>query len=64
MHKTGRRWYRKGNDAWYVWHAGKQVLLAKERANKAEAFARFAELLADPVLRLVLLVRFPSLSEV
>jgi integrase len=48
MHKTGRPWYRKGNDAWYVWHAGRQVFLAKGRASKAEAFSRFAEILAGP----------------
>jgi hypothetical protein len=46
--KTGRPWYRKGNDAWYVWHAGKQVLLAKGRGAKADAFAKFADLLNAP----------------
>ncbi|MBX9578890.1 MAG: site-specific integrase [Gemmataceae bacterium] len=49
MRKTGRPWYRKGNDSWYVWHAGRQVQLAKGRGSKAEAFARFAELLTSPV---------------
>ena len=48
MQKTGRPWYRKGKDAWYVWNAGRQILLAKGKDNKAEAFARFAELLVEP----------------
>src|SRR3954452_24994316 len=49
MHKTGRPWYRRGKDSWYVWHAGQQVFLAKGKKNKAEAFARFAEILdAEP----------------
>lgn len=48
MHKTGRPWYRKGNDSWYVWHEGRQVQLARGRANKAEAYSRFAELLTGP----------------
>lgn len=49
MQKTGSPWFRKGKDAWYVWHAGRQVFLAKGKANKAEAFARFSELLTGPV---------------
>lgn len=47
--KTGQPWYRKGTDSWYVWHSGRQVRLATGRANKAEAYARFAELLDAPV---------------
>ena len=46
--KTGRPWYRKGRDSWHVWHEGRLVFLAKGRANRAEAFARFAELIAGP----------------
>jgi hypothetical protein len=48
MQKAGRPWYRKGKDAWYVWHDGRQVHLARGKENKAEVFARFAELLAGP----------------
>ena len=48
MAKIGRPWYRKGTDSWYVWHENKQLLLAKGRRNKAEAYARFAELLNSP----------------
>src|SRR4051812_23204926 len=49
MRKTGCPWYRKGNDSWYVWHEGRQVLLAKGRENKASAYRKFAELLgAEP----------------
>jgi integrase len=48
MAKTGSPWYRKGKDSWYVWHAGRQVFLAKGKGNKAEAFARFSALLNDP----------------
>jgi integrase len=50
MHKTGRPWYRRAKDSWYVWHEGQQVFLAKGKENKAAAFARFAEILgAEPV---------------
>jgi hypothetical protein len=45
MQKTGRPWYRRGKDSWYVWHEGQQVFLAKGKKNKAEAFTRFAEIL-------------------
>jgi integrase len=45
MRKTGCPWYRQGTDSWYVWHEGRQVLLAKGRESKAEAYARFAALL-------------------
>jgi integrase len=45
--KTGRPWFRKQTDSWYVWHRGRQVPLAKGRANKAAAYARFAELLRE-----------------
>ena len=46
--KTGRPWYRKQNGAWYVCFRGKQVLLAKGRAAKAEAHRAFAALLDGP----------------
>jgi integrase len=45
MKKTGTPWYRSSHDAWYVWHEGRQVPLAKGKEGKAEAYARFAELL-------------------
>lgn len=45
--KTGRPWYRKDREAWYVQHKGKQVKLAEGKANKAEAFAVFARLLTE-----------------
>ena len=52
MTKTGKPWFRKTHNGWYVWHLGKQVLLAKGKENKPEAFAQFAALLgaksADP----------------
>jgi integrase len=48
MRKTGRPWFRKGTDSWYVWHDGRQVFLARGRANKADAYARFAALLTAP----------------
>ena len=38
-------WYRSSHDAWYVWHGGRQIPLAKGKENKGEAFARFAEVL-------------------
>jgi hypothetical protein len=45
MHKTGRPWYRRGNDSWYVWFNGKQEMLARGGTNKAAACIRFAELI-------------------
>jgi integrase len=48
MNKTGSPWYRKSRDSWHVWHEGRQIFLAKGKDNKAEAFARFAELLTGP----------------
>jgi integrase len=48
MRKTGTPWYRSTHDAWYVWHEGRQVPLAKGKENTAEAFARFAEVLGAP----------------
>jgi hypothetical protein len=50
MRKTGRPWYRKQRDAWYVQIDGQQIILAKGHENKAEAYARYAALLgAGPV---------------
>ena len=45
MKKTGMPWFRSSHNAWYVWHQGRQVPLAKGRDNKAEAMAQFAALL-------------------
>lgn len=45
--KTGSPWYRRATDSWYVWHSGRQVRLAEGKKNKAEAYARFAELIGD-----------------
>lgn len=39
-------WYRAARDAWYTTVRGKKVMLAKGRANKAEAQARFHKILA------------------
>lgn len=44
MARTARPWYRKGRDAWCVHHKGKLVTLAKGKANRREAFRRYAEL--------------------
>jgi len=46
--KTGRPWYRKSTNSWYVWHSGRQMRLAEGKKNKAEAYARFAEILGSP----------------
>ena len=48
MRKTGTPWYRSTHDAWYVWHEGRQVALARGKEKKAEAFAQFAALLGAP----------------
>lgn len=48
MRTSGQPWFRKASNAWYVCHQGKQVRLALGKANKAEAHARFAELLGHP----------------
>ena len=39
-------WYRASRDAWYTTVRGKKVMLAKGRANKAEAQAAFHKVLA------------------
>ena len=47
MRTSSKPWYRKQNDAWYVELAGKQVLLAKGKANKADAKRKWHELIAE-----------------
>ncbi|WP_435017457.1 hypothetical protein TA3x_005068 [Tundrisphaera sp. TA3] len=37
MRTSVKPWYRQARDAWYVQIDGKQVKLAKGKANKAEA---------------------------
>jgi integrase len=39
--------YRRFNDAWYVQIGKQQIKLAKGKANRAAAYQRFAELIAD-----------------
>lgn len=41
-----RPWYRKSKDAWFVMIDGKQKLLAKGKAAKAEAEAAFYRMMA------------------
>jgi integrase len=43
--------YRRFNDSWYVQIGKRQVRLVKGKANRAEAYRRFAELLAGDVSR-------------
>lgn len=43
--RSPKPWFRSTHDAWYVQHRGKQVLLAKGKANKAEAMAAFHKLM-------------------
>ena len=38
-------WYRSNRDGWFVQHNGKQVLLARGKANKADAQAAFHKLM-------------------
>jgi integrase len=47
MRTSSKPWYRKQNDAWYVEHNGKQVMLAKGKANKADARRKWLELMAE-----------------
>ena len=44
--------YRRSNDSWYVQFGKKQVRLAKGKANRADAYRRFAELIAGDVGRM------------
>jgi integrase len=39
-------WYRKSNDSWYVEVGGKQLRLAKGKANRQEAVRKFHRLMA------------------
>src|SRR5437868_1359411 len=43
--------YRRSNDSWYVQFGKKQVRLAKGKANRADAYRRFAGLKQDRPLR-------------
>lgn len=45
--RSPRPWFRSDRDAWYVQHDGKQVLLARGKANKAQAVAAFHKLMAN-----------------
>lgn len=47
MAKTAGPWYRKQGDAWYVCVHGKQILLAKGKANRAEATKAFHRLMLE-----------------
>jgi hypothetical protein len=44
--REAKPWYRKSNDPWYVEVCGKQVRLAKGKANRAEAVRQFHVLMA------------------
>src|SRR5271166_3764580 len=45
MARPAKPWYRKARDAWYVMHRGKQVMLAKGKANRATAYREFLRLM-------------------
>jgi integrase len=45
--KQARPWYRKSVNGWYICLNGKQVLLAKGKANKAEAYRKYADLVGE-----------------
>jgi hypothetical protein len=47
MARTRRPWYRQGTGWWYVEIDGKQVKLARGRANRSEANARLREVMAE-----------------
>lgn len=47
MRTSSKPWYREERDAWYVQINGKQVMLAKGKANKAEAKRKWVKLLAE-----------------
>lgn len=44
MARPAKPWYRKSLDAWYVIHHGKQIRLAKGKANRKEAYREFLKL--------------------
>lgn len=46
MAKTAKPWYRKDRDTWTVWVDGRQVPLAKGKANRDEAERAFHSLMA------------------
>ena len=48
MARAAKPWYRVGVGAWYVWHGGKQIPLARgpREATEAEAWKEFHRLLA------------------
>ena len=43
--RPAKPWFRSDRDSWYVQHNGKQVLLARGKANKAQALAAFHKLM-------------------
>ncbi|QDU62915.1 hypothetical protein Pan216_37890 [Planctomycetes bacterium Pan216] len=45
MSRTPHPWFRKSKNAWYVCLDGRQILLAKGKANKAAAHQKFHELM-------------------
>ena len=45
MPKMPKPWYRKSKGAWFICLGGKQILLAKGKANKAEAEKRYHEIM-------------------
>jgi len=47
MRKPSKPWYRAFNDTWYVCVSGRQVPLARGRANKKEAERAFFRLMAS-----------------
>jgi integrase len=46
MPRPAKPWYRASADAWYVTHGGRQVMLARGKAARAEAVRAFHELKA------------------
>ena len=44
MARPAKPWYRKDRDAWYVMQHGKQIMLAKGKANGAAAHRKFLEI--------------------
>ena len=47
MARSAAPWFRAGNDSWYVTYRGRQVPLAKGKANKAAATRAFHRLLVE-----------------
>ena len=44
MSRPAKPWYREQTDSWYVFHHGRQVPLAKGKANRNEAYREFLKL--------------------